>query len=358
MNFVDLYGWRDGFTRAAKQAGDKPRQELAALPRRAWAVYETDTRQAEVLLREARALADQLGEPCWQLYTDTMLIDLYLGYRGDVSAGLSMAVRTAVEARKPAYKGCPMLGRVYWLLTSAYSQIDPVGYAAKIFEALDYAESKVALDVDSWQLFMFQRAYVLIMQERLDEAFQAAQSYMERVEHMPAGFQNACTAAGCRLLCLIGFQCSDWLELARYAEQGALAAQRAPNTKRHSAEFALWQAVCARKMGDETAARRQYTVAVADMGKLDNLSSEYYYQALCAYLEAGGNYENALHVRGRELDGMIASGSVYRECQCRLERCRLLVLLGLPNAAERAAARAAAQKLIDPAAFLQKLERV
>ena len=38
-------------------------------------------------------------------------------------------------------------------------------------------------------------------------------------------------------------------------------------------EFALWQAVCARKMGDETAARRQYTVAVADMGKLDTFSS-------------------------------------------------------------------------------------
>ncbi|MCL4396210.1 MAG: hypothetical protein M1482_15645 [Chloroflexi bacterium] len=123
-------------------------------------------------------------------------------------------------------------------------------------------------------------------------------------------------------------------------------------------ESLCWQALFARKMGDEDKAKRLYRVATASAARLGRKFSYAYYDSLCEYHELGEEPEHALRLRDQQLEQNVRGGSAHWECECRLKRCQLLARMGRPLDDELAQAREAARKLLDPAQFLAKLERI
>ena len=76
---------------------------------------------------------------------------------------------------------------------------------------------------------------------------------------------------------------------------------------------------------------------------------------MAKYYEAGGDWQEALGVRDRELASVAKKGMLHRACQVQLERCRLLAKMGQLTAADLDAVRQSAEKLRTPKWCLDKL---
>src|SRR5919202_6415274 len=94
------------------------------------------------------------------------------------------------------------------------------------------------------------------------------------------------------------------------------------------------------------------------MGRLRRPPGRGYFDALCAYHERGGQLDTAWKVRERHLESVAGRGLLAAECQCRVDRARLLARLGRPLADELAAAREAAARLRDSSWYLARLEEI
>ena len=123
-------------------------------------------------------------------------------------------------------------------------------------------------------------------------------------------------------------------------------------------EILLWQALSARHSGDEEKGRRLYRTASAKLGRLKMPLKQGGYDALAGYHETAGDLSAALSVRDQELRTVQGKGRPAYETRCRIVRCRLLAQLGRPLDAELKAGWEAAAKLRNPAAELEKLERI
>ncbi|HKB38658.1 MAG TPA: hypothetical protein VKD72_19595, partial [Gemmataceae bacterium] len=158
-------------------------------------------------------------------------------------------------------------------------------------------------------------------------------------------------------LCEIAHRRQDWEALREWSGEGEALARR---TDEHLkvAEFLLWQALLARRDGDEELARRHLRRALSRSRRVRSLPGTAYYNVLCAYHELGGELDRALEVRDLELRRLEGKGRLHDETRCRVKRCRLLGQLGRPLEAELADARTAASRLRDPAPHLEELDRI
>jgi hypothetical protein len=347
---IDLWDWFNEFKRNAQRAGDLGRLQLPQLYNRAQPIFETNPRQALTLLEQGRASADRLSEPCWVLFFDFWRCALYMNFLDDKTTALNLAVETAVEARKPMYQACPVRSRVQSILVDAYLTTDPLGYANKIHEALDYLEAEGPLDLDVWQQIEMKRAWLALWSGRLEEAQQAAERHLARCEGNHFRLTHAYA-----LLCEIVYRRGNLNSALEYARAGEANARRSKQ-QRVLTEILCWQALFARQRGDERTALQLYRLAMANSAQLGRKLSYAYYDALCEFYVLGDEPERALQLRNVQLEQVSNSGSPWAECECRLRRCQLLAQMGRPLDDELAQARQAARKLINPAPFLSKLE--
>jgi hypothetical protein len=163
----------------------------------------------------------------------------------------------------------------------------------------------------------------------------------------PAGF-----------VCWLAARQEDWSTLAHYAdllEEWALPIHAAQEER---AEAELWQAILARRAGDETTARRRQRNAVARMGRLGILCDVFYLDALALYHEVGGNLGHALRVRDKELAQFAGKGTHFRECEAHLKRCKLLAKMGKLRQSDLDAAHRAVGQLRRPEYYLTELKRL
>ncbi|MEP7289400.1 MAG: hypothetical protein ABI947_26930 [Chloroflexota bacterium] len=334
----DTSDWLEDYYRRAKLAGDRDRQQLCQIFFQAIYLYTTDPDQALAILQQGRGLAAELHEAWWILFYDYQRCDVLLYHKGDQATALDLAVRLAVEVRKPIYTNCPFQTFIYRLLIEAYLYIDPVGYAVKIRESVDYMEANMPLDQDTYRNLEWQRSALALALNQLDEAESAAQRSMARSEGEP--FQVTGAYA---LLCEVAYRRGDIETLVEYARAAEITARRS-NRHNRLLEFLCWQAYVERKRGNETVAHRLYTQAKLRAARLATKHEYFYYDALCAYHEAGGDLEHTLAARGAELANVISSGNSYEEIRCRIERCRLLKQMGSPLESETAEVRRAAEK--------------
>ncbi len=352
MNFVDLWGWFNRFEQDAYRAGDTERQRLIKLYRKAWKELEPDPAAGLAMLDEGRALAEKLREPCMMLFFDYWRAEANLFYLNNIAAGLDIAVRIGVEAYKPLHRSCPVRARVLFTLAKAYMMVDPLGYASKIYETLDYLEKEVELDEDTWQRIEGERATLANLQGRLDASEAAARRYLGRCQG-----NNFRLSHGYSLMCDISYDRRKFKEALDYATLGEEAARRAER-KVAAIEFLCWQALLTRKTGDEEAAQKLYKTVTTNIAWYESKPSSQYYYTLCEFHEFKHEYALALQLRDRQLKEVLESGSIHKEVQCRLRRCRLLVKMGRPVQEELALARAAANCLRDPKPMLAKLDAV
>lgn len=341
---------------AAKK--DKARFKLTEYYQAAYDYRETDPDFAFELLSDARQLAEQLGEPWWALFYDKFRIDALIHFKRDFRDVLDLAVKCALEVRKPQYEQFPARFGVYDSLVASYLGIDAEGYAGKIQEALDYLDKEIPPGPESDRFLMLARKRIFALE--LNQNDRASDACLEEL--------NLCDAAdeGTALhfsvfvycaLCQIAHRQGNWKALAEYARTGEELAQK----KGHQCELSeliAWQAAVHQRGGRPDEAQRYFRKATSKASKLGMPPKSGFFDALAAFYDMQDDLPGVLKVRDQELESILDHGRHLYETRVRLERCRLLRQMRAPVEEEVEAAREVARKLRKPEKHLEALEAV
>jgi hypothetical protein len=353
-----IWDWFHDCCRQFAAAGDEERLRMAALHDEGFNCQETDPNRSIAVFTEGRQLAERLGEPWWVLFYDTWRVIATLGYKKDFRNVLDLAVRCALEVRKPQYAGHPWRFAAFNNLVHAYVGIDADGYAAEIEDALAYLEAEIppGPNDDRYVMLGDKRAF-LIERGLLPEAYAVAQTQVALVDS-DGGNADWYAVQVHSALCWLCAQSGDWDGVAAHAETTEKLARRRGQCETELAEAQLWQAVLARRAGDEAQAGRAYRTATARMARLRTPPSPDYHDALALYFALAGDLPRALRVRDRELESIVERGRLAYECRVRIKRCRLLAQMGQLQEADLAVARASAGKLRLPERFLAEIGQI
>jgi hypothetical protein len=350
---MNLWGWYMRDAHAAYTQGDRERIAMIEAFEEASPLMRKDPDQALALMDQAHAIARRLNENWWMRFFEHWRLQMLLHYKRDYQAALELAIRAAVEVRKPGYEQFPQRICLHEDLITAYAGIDPIGNQQRIQQALDYMQGEVSPRMQCRSCLQGLRVQFQTELGRLDHALdQALESGLEALainQHEPHHLMWAYNH-----LCEIAYLRGDWENLLGWAlagEELADSRDRADNM----IEFLAWQAVCRRHAGDEAAAQRLYRRATSRAGRLAVEPGRAYFDALCAYHELAGSYHLALKVRDRQRAILADTGQTYFSAQCLLERCALLRRMGKPLDAAIAEARALIGQLSNPAPLLARL---
>jgi tetratricopeptide (TPR) repeat protein len=350
--------WFLEFESEARARGDRQRQRLASLVYEADAHRETDPDRMLALIEEGRTLARVLAEPWWALFYDDRRAGALMKYKGDVRTGLEMAVRNALEARKPHFAQFPWRFRIHDHLVVGYLNTDPVGHADRIREALAWLEQDLPPDGSPKYLVLARRRWLAAELGQHEEAEELARRGLALAADDPDQWTARSHAVFCfSHLCEIAWLKGDLAALADAARVGEELA-RATSHILELAEFLTWQAVLARQAGDPDRAARLFRQGERRVAQLGMPPDHIYFDAACAFHELAGDLVEALTVRHRELSLLIGKGRWAAETRCRIRLCRLLPRLDLPLAEELTLARESAQRLRLPQAPLDELKAI
>ena len=352
---------REWFCQVEAQAradGDAPRLRLVQIVYEADQHRETDPDLMLGLIEEGRALARQLAEPWWALFYDDRRAGALMKYKGDAATGLELAVRNALEARKPLYEQFPWRFRVHDHLIVGYLNTDPAGYAAQIREALDWLANDVPVDGSPKYLLLARRRWLASELGDTDEA----ESLAKRALEVAAGDADQMTACSHAVFCYshlseIAWKRGDWANLRDLSIVGEELARQVGH-QLELAEFQMWQALLARRESRPELARKRWKQATRRVAKLGMPADHIYFDALCAFHEQGGETELVLRARDEELALLVGKGRFAAELRCRVERLRLLLRLGRETTGDLEAARAVARRLRRPEEALAKLDEI
>jgi hypothetical protein len=350
--------WFAHFESEARARGDEQRLRLVALVYEADVHRETNPDRMLALIDEGRRLARQLNEPWWTLFYDDRRAGALMKYKGDAQSGLELAVRNALEARKPLYDGFPWRFRIHDHLIVGYLNTDPAGYAAEIREALSWMEKEVPQEGSPKYLLLARRRWLAGELGLHDEAEELARRALAVAEADNDQLTARSHSVFCfSHLCEIAYRRQDWTSLAEQSEVGEELARQSGHQLEQS-EFQMWQALLARRAGEEERAVRLSRQARRRVAQLGMPPDHIWFDALCAYHEEGDELADVLAAREQELRLLVNKGRWAAESRCRLERCRLRARVGLPLAEEWAEAVAVAGRLRRPEVVLQELERI
>jgi hypothetical protein len=342
------------------RAGDRERFCLTQLHHEGFACQETDPDRSLAIFTEGSRLAERLGEPWWVLFYDVWRVIARTTYQRDFRDVLDLAVRCALDAGKPAFHGHPWRFATFNNLVTVYAGIDPAGYAAEIEKALAYLDREVPPGPgDDRYVMLGKRRSFLMDVGRIDEARQVALDHLALLgeEHHPSSVDWYSVNLLCDL-CWISHRAGDWDAVAGYSRQAEEVARRVDEAQGELAESLTWQALLARRDGDEARARRFCRSATARMARLRLPPRPEYFDALALYHEQGGDLAAALRVRDRELEAVRGRGRLADEFTALIKRCRLLAVLGKLAEADLAVAHAAAGKLRRPAPYREEIDRL
>jgi hypothetical protein len=352
------WNWFDEYEDSARRFGDAQRHRLGLLHRESYRFRESDPDRALALIAEGRRLAESLHEPWWALYYDEQRVHALLHFKQDYRDVLDLAVRNTLEVRKTAYAGFPRRLLIHGDLVSAYLGIDPLGHADAIREALGYLDREAPPDGDERYLVLGSQRQFALDRGAHDEALAlshcslalaAADSDRGRARHF-----LVFTWSG---LADLAFRLGEPDRLAEAARAGEEVARQVGHQV-ELAGFQLWQALLARRAGDEESALALYAQASARLARLGMPPDSSYRDAECAFHEEAGDLHRALAVRLAERAAIERRGRLAYECACHLKCCRLLASMGRLTEDDLGSARAAAQQLRDPAPALAELARL
>lgn len=350
--------WFREFEQRARGDGDERRLRLVEILYEADQHRETRPDLMLSLIDEGRSLARRLKEPWWALFYDDRRAGALMKYKGDVRAGLELAVRNALELRKPLYEQFPWRFRVHDHLVVGYLNTDPAGYADEILQALDWLAKDVPVDGSPKYLILARRRWLVSELGQLDEAEALARQSLAIAAGDPDQRTGRSHSVFCYShLCEIAWQRRDWRtleELSRLAEE----LNREVGHLLEQAEFSMWQALLARRAKREDKARRHFNQATRRVAQLGMPPDHIYFDATCAYHEQCSEVELALAARDRELATLADTGRWACETRCRTQRCALLARLSRPIQRELADARAVAVKLRRPEPALAQLANI
>jgi hypothetical protein len=355
---MSVWDWIHEFAERVEAEGDEERLRLWDLQQQAFLHGKSNPESMLAALEEGRSLAQLLQEPWWVLHFDHWRLQCYMHYLLDYTPVLDIAVRAALEARKPAYAQLPQRICLHEDLIYGYLGVDPLGHAPAIEKALDFMAQEVCDELECRYCLQNCRSEFALLRGQLDEAEQSARITLDMADADPVastGDHHAVYAFSD--LCAIALKRRDWETLRDCSEAGEAVARREEEHLK-LAEFLLFEALLARRDGNEDLAGRLYRQARTREKRVKSHPGYPYYEVLSAFHESAGAFDKALEARGHELAQLNGKGRPHDECRCRVQRCRLLALLGEPLGEELSAARAAATRLRDPSPHLEVLDRI
>lgn len=353
MNFIKIWDWFERpILHPRPGAQERELRELIMLYHNSRNMKEVDPEGYIATLIQAKERAEAIQEPWYALFFDFWCCSTLVFQVRDLNRAREMATKLVVESRKPIYKDCPVLGWVYLTLMDVHMKIDPIGYAATIFESLEYLENEVPIEYDTYCILEGRRSAMAFYDDRVEEALAIAESYLARSE-----YSNYRKIHANLMLCTFNYELGKEemaLIHAEYAENFARLRQRI----RSAIESVAWQALLHFKRGNETNGHRLYRQAAARMGEHDFTPWLSYAKIVGEYHELNAQPEKAVALFDLTLEGVIGTGQHFDECHCRLERCCLLGRMGMPFDQELEAAFASTKQLLEPTFMIEKLNRV
>jgi hypothetical protein len=331
---------------------------LVQLDREADLHRETNPDRMLALIDEGRHLSRRLQETWWTLFFDDRRAGALMKYKGDAQAGLEQAVRNALEARKPVYEGFPWRFRIHDHLIVGYLNTDPVGFAGEIREALSWLEGDLPAEGSPKYLVLARRRWLAGELGLHDEAEELALRALDVAGSDRDQMTARSHAVFCfSHLCEIAYQRRDWPALEEHSAVGNELARQMGH-QLELAEFQMWQALLARRTGDEAGGALLARLAKRRVAQLGMPADHIWFDALSAYHDQAGEVAEELAARDQELTLLRNKGRWGAESRCRIQRCRLRARLGFPVGEELAEARAVISRLRKPRALLEELERI
>lgn len=347
---MSVWDWVREFVEDAAAEGDERRMRLVAHYQSAQDLKDTpDAALAE--LERGRRLAVELGEPWWVLFFEHWKLQCLLNHAQDTTRAMPLAVAATVEARKPAYDGCPQRLCVHDDLITAYLSLDGPGYAKEIAESLAYMEAEVSERAECRFCILQNRAELAEYQG--DEPVLRASA--ERLVGVAQEEGDAFNEVYCQAwLCLLAWRAKDMTALAMHAAQGAALCEET-DLPGHEAEFLVWRACLARLDKQEREAAYHLRQAEAILARTQRPPGSRYFDARCAFHAMAGEREQELAAREREIATLQGKSKHFREARARVEQCRLLKELGRPTAGAAGPARQAVARLRQPGEMAARL---
>lgn len=330
------------------------RVEAKALFHQAMELLEVDPLQAKHLLLQGQQISQTLDDPCLELDFEFWLCGVTLWYQRQYAEALQMSVQGLIEARKSRYAPCiHRRADMAYVLIASYMDYDPVGYAPKIQDTLNLLENEMQPDYDLWCLIQWCRSFLALVLGDLDGSLYHVQKYIARSENSHFRLADAYTIAA-----LIHHRRGNLEELRSAAALGEYHAQIHGDAPWMLMEGWLWQAYLARGEGDHQTADRLYQQHLRQLTRVQSKADIYYYEALCAYYECGGEWDQALTMRERQLQEAIQGRSPFMITETHLHRLQLLDRLKYPIETAFDEAVIASNHLLDPLPYRARLDQL
>ncbi|MCU0497488.1 MAG: hypothetical protein MUF87_09070 [Anaerolineae bacterium] len=317
---------------------------------------ETDPDIALSLIEKAYQMAVQANASARDLlyirhwWLQTLIFD-----KGDIGQALDMAIRAAVEARKPAYLNFMQRICIHQDVIHAYLGHDPYGYSDLIEQSIDYMQAQTENTTFQCRYCMQgARAAFETSIERWDRAEVAIDRYIEMSQyfshHLRSAYLHRCDLLKRR---------EAWAELLGVAEAADELCRKDLDEYRGSLATALaYQGLAYHHLGDEEKARKLIRSASAHAVRYKNIISSDYYDTMVDYYHLVENLPTAIRIYDRQIKGLEGLGQTYWEARARLLRARLLKEHGKSILKEAPIITELAQKLQRPEAILTQLDQL
>ena len=348
---VPHFEWMIELAERARKRGDLRYDAILRLIHQGLDVREAEPQRGLVLLEEAHALAERVHEPWLVLLADHLYLTVLNGASGDYSIALPIVERAVAMTHTPAGSSFPQRICVREDQIRIWVGVDPAGYAAGIEAGIAMMEAELPEESYCRSCLMAVRTRYAFELGRWDETWALLEETLTTrllPQELPALHTQ---------LCLVAWRRGDWEGLRHWAAEG-VASSRTHDMAACLAECMAWQAVLARRDGDEPAAQRLCRSAVLEAKRSLRPLAHEYFDALCAFHEMAHEYDRAYQTRGRQLALLRGKEHIWEECRARLEACRLLALQGRASEGATAAAREAAARLRQPEVVLAGLARL
>jgi hypothetical protein len=341
-----------------QDAGDTQRLELAEQYVAACEFRETEPERQLEMFTRARDQARRLKEPWWVLFFETWRLSTLTADLHDFARAMPLAMELMVRFNSPEGQAHSCHSTILTNVLYTYLQVDPIGYRDELERGFAYQDGQISKS-PVVERFVLDYRWTEYFREtdRWEEAFDRAHQSLAMADQSgDESKRNWHGTWSLFILCEICDALGRLEQLAAHAQDMAERSESRSSLRRTRAAAYIWLAVVQRARGDEKAGSRAFHRGMRQLKDVD-ARDEICADAVAKYYEVGGDFNEAVGVRDRELAVITKKGMLHRACRAQLERCRLLSLAGALTADDLDRVREAANKLRTPDWHLEKLRR-
>jgi len=347
---MSIWSWFDSERALALQNNDQTK--LKFVSQMESALQERNAQhfaQARTLFQQGIDLAKEANNTCWELVFLKELCEMLFYEEDNLKEALKRIVHMNAIAHDARYEHCPGRPRMFFMLADIYYERDPFENKEQIHNLLDYLDKNVSLDSDTAATVRHLRAELLYHEEHYEESTRLILNYMSRV----SGGQRVRDAY--RLLRKIAYAQGNLPLAYSYAQN---MQKYALNSRMDMADSKLWQAVLAKRLGNDREARQKFAQGMEEYRRYNIPRWLEPFDAEAEYIELENQPEVALGVRNTQVEAFTEYGSLWYLSHAHLQRLRLMGRLGISLEPELATVRSVFADMDAPQWYHQQLQRI